>query len=89
MDADSKAATFKFLISQLGKHRRPINEAKASMPRDDSNVIGVRMRPLLPHEVEGERTEGVFQRSKNVVDLHNMVTGLPRGPVLHVCLSTA
>jgi hypothetical protein len=71
MDADFKAETFQFLLDQWGKQKHPINEEKASMPRDEDNVVGVRIRPLLSHEAEGGHAMGVFKRTNTIVDLHS------------------
>jgi hypothetical protein len=87
MDADFKADTFKFLLDHWGKQKHPINEEKASMPRDEDNVVGVRIRPLLPHEAEGGHTMGVFKRTNAIVDLHSMTLAWKRRQELNVCLA--
>jgi hypothetical protein len=87
MDADFNAETFQFLLDHWGKQKHPINGEKASMPRDEDNVVGVRIRPLLPHEAEGGHTMGVFKRTNTIVDLHSMTLVWKRRLELNVCLA--
>jgi hypothetical protein len=86
MDAEFKAETFQFLLDYWAKQKHPIDEEKALMPRDEDNVVGVRIRPLLPHEAEGGHTMGVFKRTNTIADLHSMALTWKRRLELKVCL---
>jgi hypothetical protein len=86
MDANFNAETFQFLLGNWAKQKHPINEEKASMPRDEDNVVGVRIRPLLPQEAEGGHTMGVFKRTNTIADLHVMSMSWKRRYEFNVCL---
>jgi kinesin family member 2/24 len=89
MEQIQNAKTFKFLTSQWAKNKQPLDHRKANLPTSEDVTIVARIRPLVENEVEEGVVEGVSARenSEQVVDLHQLVLGLPRGPKLRVSSS--
>jgi hypothetical protein len=86
MEQIQMVETFKFLTSQWAKTKQPPDQRKANLPTSEDVTIVARIRPLMEKEIEDGAVEGTSARgaSKQIIDLHQMVTGLPGGPKLRV-----
>jgi hypothetical protein len=85
---ENSADVFRNLVAKF--RPTPYDAKKKDISTNPDTIIGVRIRPLSPEEIESNDACAVLPRPRtdNVVDLHELKMGVRSGPKLDVCLQS-
>lgn len=85
---ENSADVFRNLVAKFKP--TPYDAKKKGISTNPDTIIGVRIRPLSPEEIESNDTCAVLPRPRtdNVIDLHELKMGVRSGPKLDVCLQS-